>query len=457
MISTDLKPIETRNPFNSEKLVSYDQHTDQEVEDILSKSEKGFKSWRKTSFSERAEMFKKVASDLKSNKREYAELMTREMGKPVKQAISEVEKCAWVSEFYAENAEAFLEDKIIETDAQKSYVSYEPQGTVLAVMPWNYPMWQVFRFAVPTLMAGNTGLLKHASNVTGTALLIEEVFHKCGIPKSAFRTLKVSSDRMDNIVADNRIKAVTLTGSEGAGSAVASVAGENIKTSLLELGGSNAFVVLADADLDKAVEDAVFGRYQNTGQSCIAAKRLMIAEDIYDPFMQKFEAQVKDLQSGDPMDEEAFIGPLANSGFAEDLDEQVKKSIEAGAELRMGGQRGGAHYSPTILEDVKPGMPAFDEETFGPVAACMKFKNFNEAIDLVNRSKFGLGASVYTSDVVAILEDSKRIEDGAVFFNSFVKSDPRLAFGGTKKSGYGRELAREGILAFVNKKTTYIA
>jgi succinate-semialdehyde dehydrogenase/glutarate-semialdehyde dehydrogenase len=262
---------------------------------------------------------------------------------------------------------------------------------------------------------------------------------------------------MDNIVADNRIKAVTLTGSEGAGSAVASVAGENIKTSLLELGGSNAFVVLADADLDKAVEDAVFGRYQNTGQSCIAAKRLMIAEDIYDPFMQKFEAQVKDLQSGDPMDEEAFIGPLANSGFAEDLDEQVKKSIEAGAELRMGGQRGGAHYSPTILEDVKPGMPAFDEETFGPVAACMKFKNFNEAIDLVNRSKFGLGASVYTSDVVAILEDSKRIEDGAVFFNSFVKSDPRLPFGGTKKSGYGRELAREGILAFVNKKTTYIA
>ncbi len=444
------------NPYNGAELKSYKTHTKSEIQDILTKADKRFYSWRETSFAERKKLMLAAASELKNNKEEYAKDMTLEMGKPIKQAIAEVEKCVWVCEYYAENAEAQLKNEIIKTDAHKSYVSYEPMGVVLAIMPWNYPLWQVFRFAAPALMAGNIGVLKHASNVFGSALNIEKVFKRAGFPDHCFTTLKVGSGAIEEIIENPIVKAVTLTGSGPAGSEVASTAGKNIKKSVLELGGNNALVVLKDCDIDKTIDVCVQARFQNTGQSCIAGKRLLVDESISEEFIEKLVLKVRELKSGDPMDEETFIGTLAREDLAKDLKEQVDKSVKAGAKLEIGGKRQNAYFEPTVVSGITPKMAMFKEETFGPALSVTTFKSVDEAIELSNNSKFGLGVSIFSEDIEAAEKIAYRFDEGAVFINELVKSDPRLPFGGVKNSGYGRELSEHGIKEFVNRKTVYI-
>jgi len=386
--------------------------------------------------------------------------MTREMGKPIAGARAEVEKCAWVCDYYAENGDSFLKDEIIETDAQKSFVTYEPLGTVLAVMPWNFPFWQVFRFAVPGLMAGNAGLLKHASNVTGCALAIEDIFRKAGFPEDLFRTLKISSSKVAGVIENPIVKAVTLTGSVPAGRAVAEKAGAELKKTVLELGGSDPYLILEDADLEKAIPTCVNSRLINNGQSCIAAKRFIVVESRLEEFTRKFVEEMKTKTMGDPMDESYDLGPQARVDLRDELHDQVQRSIDKGANCLLGGEipnKKGAWYPSTILADVQSGMAAYEEELFGPVAAIIKAENEEDAIRIANDSDFGLGAAVFTED----LEKGERIASrelnaGNCFVNSLVKSDPRLPFGGIKHSGYGRELSHFGIKEFVNIKTVYV-
>ncbi|MDN3594096.1 NAD-dependent succinate-semialdehyde dehydrogenase [Zunongwangia endophytica] len=447
--------ITSKNPYTGEVVEEFKEYTKEEVNAAIERADNRFKTWRKVSYDEKRDLMLNAAKELRENQRAYAEDITTEMGKPISQAMAEIEKCAWVCEYYAENAKDHLANETIETDAQKSYVSYEPIGVVLAIMPWNYPFWQAFRYAVPALMAGNIGLLKHASNVMRSANNIQKVFENAGFPKDCFQNLVISSSKIDDILKDDRVKAVTLTGSKPAGSAVASTAGSKIKKSVLELGGSNALVVFKDANIQKTVETCVQARYQNTGQSCIAGKRLLLHESIEDQFMEEFVKQVKDLKSGDPMDEDTYIGTLAREDLAEDLEAQVKDSVEKGAKIVLGGKRNKAYYEPTILTNVTKGMRVFDEETFGPAISVTTFKENQEAIDLVNYSDFGLGVSIFTEDFDFAEGIISEFEDGAVFVNELVKSDPRLPFGGTKISGYGRELSSHGIQEFVNRKTVY--
>ena len=444
------------NPYTGKKIDSYKTHTKTEVKEILSQADKRFYKWRETSYSERKKLMLAAASELKKNKKEYAQTMTNEMGKPIKQAIAEIEKCAWVCEYYAEHAEKQLSNETIKTDAHKSYVSYEPIGVVLAVMPWNYPFWQVFRFAAPALMAGNIGVLKHASNVFGSALNIEKVFKRAGFPEYCFTTLKVGSDMIEEIIENPIVKAVTLTGSGPAGSSVASIAGKNIKKSVLELGGNNALVVLNDCDIDTTIDTCVQARFQNTGQSCIAGKRLLVDASISEEFIQKLIKKVRELKSGDPMDEETYIGTLAREDLAQDLEKQVSATIQAGAKLEIGGKRQNAYFEPTVVSNVTSDMAMFKEETFGPALSITTFKTIDEAIELSNTSKFGLGVSIFSENIEAAEKLAYRFDEGAVFINELVKSDPRLPFGGVKESGYGRELSNHGITEFVNRKTVYI-
>lgn len=447
--------IKSVNPYNGEELEKFKELTKAEIDEVLKVADSRFKSWRKTTFQERSALMMKASEELKKNKEDYARDISLEMGKPIKQAISEVEKCAWVCEYYAENAEKHLSSKTIKTDAAKSYVSFEPIGTVLAIMPWNYPFWQVFRFAAPALMAGNIGVLKHASNVMRSANNIQKVFERAGFPKGCFQNMVLGSSKIDDIIKDSRIKAVTLTGSKPAGSAVASTAGDQIKKSVLELGGSNALVVFKDANISESVKTCVMARFQNTGQSCIAGKRLILHESIADEFMEEFVREVRELKSGDPLDEDTFIGPLARVDLAEDLEAQIQDSVKEGAKIILGGKRDKAYLEPTILTGVTPEMKMFREETFGPAIGVTLFKKDQEAIDLVNMSDFGLGVSIFTEDHEFAEKIVPQFEDGAVFVNELVKSDPRLPFGGTKISGYGRELSEDGIKEFVNKKTVY--
>jgi len=444
------------NPYNGKELKTYKNHTQKEVSDIIDKADKRFYSWRETSFVERKKLMLAAALELKKNTREYAETMTREMGKPISQAIAEVEKCAWVCEYYAENAERQLQNEVIKTDAFKSYVSYEPMGVVLAVMPWNYPFWQVFRFAAPALMAGNIGILKHASNVFGSALNIEKVFKRAGFPENCFTALLVGSEVVKEIIENEKVKAVTLTGSGPAGSSVASIAGENIKKTVLELGGNNALVVFKDCEMDKTMETCVQARFQNTGQSCIAGKRLIIDESISEEFVEKMLLKIRELKSGDPMDDETFVGTLAREDLAKDLEKQVQASVKAGAKIAIGGKRQGAYFEPTVLTNVTKNMIVFKEETFGPVLSVTTFKTMEEAIELSNDSKFGLGVSVFTKNIEEAEKLAFQFDEGAVFINELVKSDPRLPFGGIKQSGYGRELSEHGIREFMNRKTVFI-
>ncbi|MGW1456420.1 NAD-dependent succinate-semialdehyde dehydrogenase [Salegentibacter agarivorans] len=444
------------NPYNGEQVGKYKTKTEEETIEVLNNSGKAFKEWKKTSLSYRTDLLKKAGQVLRDNIEEYARMITQEMGKPISESRAEVNKCAWVCDYYAENAEEFLASEEIKTDATHSYVRHDPLGSVFAIMPWNFPFWQVFRFAAPTLTAGNTGILKHAPNVFGCAIKIEEVFEKAGYPKGVFQNLIVHHDQTEMIIAHEAVQAVTLTGSEAAGSAVAQLSGKYIKKSLLELGGNNSFIVWEDADIDRAVKTAVSARMLNCGQSCIAAKRFILLEGIYDEFVSKFKAAVSELQSGDTMEDATQVGTLARKDLADQLQNQVKRSLEEGAELLLGGEQDNCFHQPTILGNVKPGMAAFDEETFGPLAAIIKAKSIEEAFELSEKSKFGLGTTVFTKNIEKAMEMAGHVSEGAYFVNELVKSDPRLPFGGTKRSGYGRELAKEGMMEFVNKKTVYV-
>ncbi|MFY7987755.1 MAG: NAD-dependent succinate-semialdehyde dehydrogenase [Flavobacterium sp.] len=413
-------------------------------------------SWKQLSIKNRISFLPQLAKLLLENKKEYATCITTEMHKPISQAIAEVEKCALLCNYYYENAETFLATKNIKTEASESFVTYEPLGVILGVMPWNFPFWQVFRFAVPTLIAGNTVVVKHASNVPKSAELIQEIFEQAAFPKGCYQDLPIPSNEVAAVIANPIVKAVSLTGSEHAGIAVASEAGKHLKKCVLELGGSNAFIILEDANLEKAVAIAVNARMQNAGQSCIAAKRFLVHENIVTDFISRFTKAVQELKTGDALDLNTQIGSLARVDLAEELELQVQKSIQMGAKLILGGNRKGAFYEPTILTKVTTEMPIFNEETFGPVAAIVTFKTFDEAIKLSNQSDFGLGVSIFTQDIDFIKTKISDFNEGAVFINEMVKSDPRLPFGGIKKSGYGRELSEDGIKEFVNVKTVVI-
>ena len=444
------------NPYNGEKVGRYTAHTPEQLETILNRAGEAFKTWSREPLSRRTQLIQKAGQVLRDNVEEYAQMITLEMGKPISESRAEINKCAWVCDYYAENAEDFLRQEVIETDARQSFVRNDPMGTVLAIMPWNFPFWQVFRFAAPTLTAGNTGLLKHAPNVFGCATMIEKVFTKAGFPEGVFQNLIVHHDQTENIIAHEAVKAVTLTGSEMAGSAVATLAGKYIKKSLLELGGNNSFIVWEDADIDQAVKTAVSARMLNCGQSCIAAKRFILLEGIYDEFVSKFTDAVENLKSGDTLDPATHVGPLARKDLADQLNRQVKESVAQGATILLGGKQDDCYHEPTILGNVKPEMAAFKEETFGPLAAVIKAKTIEEAFELAENSKYGLGTTVFTKNTAKAVELAYMVSDGAYFVNELVKSDPRLPFGGTKRSGYGRELAKEGMMEFVNKKTVYV-
>jgi succinate-semialdehyde dehydrogenase/glutarate-semialdehyde dehydrogenase len=448
------------NPATGETIKTYKEMTPEQVQDVLEKADAAYRGWRTTNFSARTELMKRAGQVLKDGADDYAELMAQEMGKPVKDGRTEANKCAWVCDYYAENAERILQNEMIETDASRSFVTFQPIGVVLAVMPWNFPFWQVMRFAAPALMAGNAGVLKHASNVPGSALAIEEIFRKAGFPENIFRTLLVGSKQVDSVIENPLVKAVTLTGSTPAGRAVARKAGEMLKKAVLELGGSDPYVILADADLEKAVTTCVTSRLINAGQSCISAKRFVVIESLRERFEELFVEQMRAVKMGDPMKEEVTIGPQARHDLRDELHNQVVKSIDKGARCLLGGkipEGKGAFYPPTVLTDVKKGMPAYDEELFGPVAAIITVRDEEDAIRVANDSVFGLGAAVFTTD----LEKGERIainelEAGSCFVNAFVKSDPRLPFGGVKESGYGRELSHYGIKEFVNIKTVFV-
>ena len=448
------------NPATGDSLQSFVEMTEYEVNAIVESVHGAYRVWRETSFSFRAKRMKEVAHLLRDGKEEFGTLMTEEMGKPINQSKAEAEKCAWVCEYYADNAEKFLANKDIATEATNSFVSYQPIGIVLAVMPWNFPFWQVFRFAAPSLMAGNAGILKHASNVQGCAQAIEDIFTVADFPDNLFKNLVIGSDKVKNVIKNPLIKAVTLTGSTPAGKAVASLSGSMLKKTVLELGGSDPYVILEDADLDQAVNACIAGRMLNTGQSCIAAKRFIVVEPCLAEFTDKVANKIKDMNMGDPLDLTMDIGPMVNVSARDELHQQVIVSLDQGAVLVTGGiipETPGSFYQPTLIVNVTPGMPAFDDELFGPVAVVIAAKDEQQALELANQTKFGLGAAVFTAD----LEKGKKIatevlEAGSCFVNDFVKSDPRLPFGGIKESGYGRELSEFGIHEFVNIKTVVV-
>ena len=453
-------PIASVNPATGETLRTFEPHSGVEVERRLVLAAELFPRWRGTSFAERAARLLRSAELLETRKQEWGRIMTLEMGKPIGAAIAEAEKCAWVCRYYAENAERFLADEAVGTDASRSYVRYEPLGPVLAVMPWNFPFWQVFRFAAPALMAGNVGLLKHASNVPQCALAIETIFREAGAPDGAFQTLLVGSERVAPLIDDPRVAAVTLTGSEGAGVSVGRSAGAQIKKAVLELGGSDPFIVMPTADLAAAASTAVKARTINNGQSCIAAKRFIVHQDVAAEFERLFVEKMAALKIGDPLDSTVEIGPLATPAIAEEVDDLVRRSVAAGAKLLLGGKRldrPGSFYAPTVLGDVPPASPAAVEEIFGPVASLFRVRSLDDAISLANATRFGLGASAWTRDEAERERLIRGLDAGAVFINGMVKSDPRLPFGGIKKSGFGRELALQGIREFVNVKAVWVA
>jgi succinate-semialdehyde dehydrogenase/glutarate-semialdehyde dehydrogenase len=452
--------IASINPATGETLKTFESLTKAQLEEKLQRASDTFQVYCETSFAERTRMMIRAAEILEQEKNELARFMTLEMGKPIKGAVGEAEKCAWVCRYYAETAQKHLADVVIETDAAKSYVKFQPLGVVLAVMPWNFPFWQVFRFAAPALMAGNVGLLKHASNVPQCALAIEDIFRRAGFPDGSFQTLLVGSDAVEAILRDSRVAAATLTGSEPAGRSVAAIAGSEVKKTVLELGGSDPFIVMPTANLENAVTIAVKARTINNGQSCIAAKRFIVSSVIYNDFERRFVEQMKALKVGDPLEESIDIGPLATEQILADVDKQVQTSVAAGAITLTGGKkldRHGNFYEPTVLANIPKDSPAYSEEIFGPVALLFHVNNIDEAIQLANATTFGLGASAWTHDEGERDRFIKDLDAGCVFINSMVASDPRLPFGGIKNSGYGRELGEFGIREFVNIKTISIS
>ncbi|MFM1841705.1 MAG: Succinate-semialdehyde dehydrogenase [Cyanobacteriota bacterium] len=451
--------IATINPANGQTVKTFMPHTAAEVDAKLDIAAKTFNSFRALPFSQRSEWFHNAAQILEDRQREFAQLMTLEMGKPIKQAIAEVNKCALVCRFYADQAEAFLADEQVSTDASQSFIAYQPLGVVLAVMPWNFPFWQVFRFAAPALMAGNVGLLKHASNVPQCALAIADIFQQAGFPEGAFQTLLIGGKEASALMADDRIQAGTLTGSEPAGASLASAAAQQIKKTVLELGGSDPFIVLEDANIEEALNVAVPARMQNNGQSCIAAKRFIVQESIAETFFEQLTEKFQALQIGDPTLENTDIGPLATPAILQDIIDQVEQTLAAGATCWCGGKvldQPGNYYPPTLLTDIAPTSPAYRQEFFGPVALGFSVPDLETAIALANDIPFGLGASAWTNNPDAQQRLIREIEAGAVFINGMTKSDPRIPFGGIKRSGFGRELGRMGILEFVNAKTVWV-
>lgn len=454
-----MQHFESINPATEEIEATLDGHTAEDIERALEASWSTFQHWRTTSFDDRAGKMRAAAEYLRTNKKRLGGLITAEMGKPIGESIAEIEKCAMCCDYYAEHAGDFLANRSSPSSATKSYVAYDPLGPVLAVMPWNFPFWQAIRFAAPALMAGNTGVLKHASNVPRCAVALEAVFHQAGFPAGAFQNLLVKSDVIEGVIADKRIRAVTLTGSEGAGSSVAAAAGKAIKKTVLELGGSDPFIVLEDADLELAAETAVHARFRNAGQSCIAGKRFIVAEGVAGEFTDRFVEKVREQTVGDPTNPATTIGPLARKDLVDALDQQLQRSIRNGATVRVGGKRmdgKGFFFEPTVLDGVSNDMPAFCEETFGPMAAVIHARDSDHAVALANESDYGLGASIWTRDTERGERLARDIESGSVFINGMVASDPRLPFGGIKLSGYGRELSDHGIREFVNVKTVWV-
>jgi succinate-semialdehyde dehydrogenase / glutarate-semialdehyde dehydrogenase len=451
--------IATINPATGELLKSFEPLSDPQISEKIRRAAEAFPKFRALTFAQRAQMMRKAADILESEKNAVARLMTTEMGKTLRSAVDEAVKCAWVCRHYADCAEAFLADEIIQTNATRSYVRYQPLGIILVIMPWNFPFWQAFRFIAPGLMAGNVGLLKHASNVPQCALKIDEVLCRAGFPDGVFQTLLIGADKVDRILDDPRIAAATLTGSEEAGMKVGAGAAKRIKKVVLELGGSDPFVVMTSANFDEAVATAVKARTINNGQSCIAAKRFIVAESIADCFEREFVARMQALRVGDPMDEKTDVGPLANPDAVKSVHEAVQKTVQAGARLLAGGKpadRPGNFYLPTVLADVPPGSPAYREEIFGPVASIFRVEDVGDAIRVANDSRFGLGASAWTNDPAEQERFINELEAGMVFINQMVASDPRLPFGGIKHSGFGRELSVHGIREFTNIKTVVV-
>lgn len=451
--------IQTINPTTGEVLETFEPYSQEQIHAALDQARQAFLQWRTTTFAERAKYLHSVASCLRDQKSKLARIAVLEMGKSITEAEAEVEKCAWSCDFFADNAEKFLTDERVATNATESYVAFRPLGVILAIMPWNFPYWQVFRFAAPALMAGNTAILKHASNVSRVGLEIERIFQEAGLPQGVLRTILVPGSETDKLIADSRIAAVTLTGSEAAGTKVAGASGHALKKTVLELGGSDAFIVLEDANLDEAAQVAVTARFQNNGESCIAAKRFIVVESVAEAFEQKFAANTAKLKIGDPLEPDTRIGPLARQDLRDILDQQVQQSILQGAKVLIGGKarKGkGYFYEPTILTNVTPEMPVFTDETFGPVAAVIRARDVEHALELANDSKFGLGGNLWTRNIEQARELAGRIESGGVFINGMTASDPRLPFGGIKRSGYGRELSSFGIHEFVNIQTVWI-
>ena len=444
------------NPYNQSVIQEFQLNSDSEIQGKLSRASSAYKMWRKESFSNRAALMNKAAQLLRQNKEEYARTITLEMGKVINESRAEVEKCAVTCEYFAQHSEAFLADKPIQTEAKRTYITYQPTGAVFAIMPWNFPFWQVFRFAAPTIMGGNVAMLKHAPNVCQTSLLIENVFREAGFPEGVFQSFIIDVDKVEGIIRHDVVQGVTLTGSENAGAQVAALAGKYIKKSVLELGGSDAFIVLADADLEQAARIASQSRMQNAGQVCISAKRFIVLEKVKDEFLNHLEKNISALVQGNPLDEKITTGPMARLDLAEKLEKQMASSILSGAHKIMGGERNGCNYQPALLDNVRPGMVAFEEETFGPLASVITAKDEKEAISLANASRYGLSSSLWTNDLDKAAILAKEIEAGAVFVNSLVRSDARWPIGGVKKSGYGRELSEVGIKEFMNTKSVVI-
>ncbi len=451
--------IQSINPATEDVMASFDEFSPEQVDEAFQQADEAFRQWRRTSFGERAARMQAAARVLRGNKARFATLATAEMGKPIVEAEAEIEKCAWACDYYAEHAARYLADEHVETNARESFVAFEPLGVVLAIMPWNFPFWQVFRFAAPAIMAGNAAVLKHASNVPQCALAVEQVFKQAGFPAGLFRTVLVPGSAAEALIADPRVRAVTLTGSTEVGERVAGAAGRNLKKHVLELGGSDPFIVLADADLDAAAATAVRARNQNNGQSCIAAKRFIVEEAVADEFTAKFADAVRALRVGDPAQRETNVGPLARGDLRDTLVHQVEQSLAQGARAVVGGQAPtgkGYFYAPTVLDGVSMDMPAFREETFGPVAAIIRASDPEDAVRLANDTEYGLGSNLWTRDTERAKDLARRIEAGNVFINGMVASDPRLPFGGVKRSGYGRELGEFGIREFTNVQTIWI-
>jgi succinate-semialdehyde dehydrogenase / glutarate-semialdehyde dehydrogenase len=443
-------------PFDQSLLAEFPLMTDHEVASRLDKASHAFDAWRKIHVEDRSVFMRQAAAILRENKDDYAKVITQEMGKIRKEAIAEIEKCAAACDYYAETAPGFLADRHVKTEAAKSLVAYQPTGAVFAIMPWNFPFWQVFRFAIPALMAGNVGMLKHAPNVTQCSLIIEKVFKEAGFPDGVFQSLIIDVDKVESVIRHDIVQGVALTGSEAAGSSVGSIAGKHIRKSVLELGGSDPFIVLEDANLEKAAAVATQSRMQNAGQSCIAAKRFIVVDRIQEEFAFLFLKNIEKLVQGNPFDQNVTIGPVARIDLAEKVARQLNDSVQQGAVRVVGGDRDGCNVQPCLLANVRPGMPAYEEETFGPLAALITAKDEHEAIQIANSNRYGLGGSVWTRDVERGLRIAREVQSGSVFVNSLMRSDVRLPFGGVKKSGYGRELSEAGIKEFVNIKTILV-